>query len=244
MFEVRMLLIRRSTQLPLTPTPWPTRGLRRASVNSFGFGGTNAHVVLDDAFHYLRFRGLEGNHATAEFPPSLLEQNNEIQQEREERGLPNGISKYANLEPPSNLLVLSSSSRTGIKEVIASYSSYFEGLSPSPNFFGSYLGDLAHTLNTRRSALPYKSFWVASSLDDLQNVKEKTSSIYQPLEKPVLGFVFTGQGSQWAGMGRELFKYPLFRNTIYECEDVLRSFGCRWSLQGWWFLPWWLVTLC
>lgn len=29
--------------------PWPCDGVRRVSVNSFGFGGTNAHVVLDDA---------------------------------------------------------------------------------------------------------------------------------------------------------------------------------------------------
>ncbi|KAL4993410.1 hypothetical protein BDV10DRAFT_199663 [Aspergillus recurvatus] len=35
---------------------WPTDGLRRISVSSFGFGGTNAHVVMDDAEHYLRLR--------------------------------------------------------------------------------------------------------------------------------------------------------------------------------------------
>ena len=35
-------------KFPVEPTPWPVLGLRRASVNSFGFGGSNAHVILDD----------------------------------------------------------------------------------------------------------------------------------------------------------------------------------------------------
>lgn len=33
--------------------PWPDVGLRRISVNSFGFGGSNAHAILDDAYHTL-----------------------------------------------------------------------------------------------------------------------------------------------------------------------------------------------
>ena len=45
-------------QFPLDLTPWPTTGMRRISVNSFGFGGTNAHAVLDDAHHYLKLRGI------------------------------------------------------------------------------------------------------------------------------------------------------------------------------------------
>ncbi|THC88803.1 hypothetical protein EYZ11_011749 [Aspergillus tanneri] len=218
-------------KLPLAPTPWPTHGLRRASVNSFGFGGSNAHVVLDDAFHYLRDRGLVGNHVTAEFPPTLLEQEREQRQGCVESQFCNEIRQPTNLESPLSLLVLSSSSRASIKDVVTAYRSYFNALALPPSRIGSYIADLAHTLNTRRSALPYKCFWLASSLEDLRHVEEKASSTYQALEKPVLGFVFTGQGAQWAGMGRELFKYPAFRNSICECEIALRSFGCMWSLQ-------------
>lgn len=60
-------------QFPLEPTPWPDTNVRRASVNSFGFGGTNAHVVIDDAFNYLRLLGLEGKHNTVSASPRAIE---------------------------------------------------------------------------------------------------------------------------------------------------------------------------
>ncbi|PKY00277.1 polyketide synthase [Aspergillus campestris IBT 28561] len=53
------------TEVPMHSVPWPTEGLRRISVNSFGFGGSNTHVILDDALHYMQENGLDGNHCTA-----------------------------------------------------------------------------------------------------------------------------------------------------------------------------------
>ncbi|EEP78083.1 hypothetical protein UREG_02932 [Uncinocarpus reesii 1704] len=55
---------------PTECIPWPRPGLRRASVNSFGFGGTNAHCVLDDAYHFLEENGLSGNHNTRQSAPT------------------------------------------------------------------------------------------------------------------------------------------------------------------------------
>ncbi|KAK3319476.1 putative polyketide synthase [Cercophora scortea] len=52
-----------NVRVPTQLTPWPTDGVRRISVNSFGYGGSNAHAVLDDAEHYLaaRKRALNGH---------------------------------------------------------------------------------------------------------------------------------------------------------------------------------------
>ncbi|KAH7313902.1 thiolase-like protein, partial [Stachybotrys elegans] len=50
-------------RFPTDFASWPAEGVRRISVNSFGFGGANTHVVLDDALHYLQHWGLSGCHS-------------------------------------------------------------------------------------------------------------------------------------------------------------------------------------
>ncbi|KAK9413400.1 hypothetical protein SUNI508_02599 [Seiridium unicorne] len=60
-------------RFPTECIPWPSSGLRRASVASFGFGGSNSHVILDDAYNYLSLRSLQGIHCTSHhfvFKPS------------------------------------------------------------------------------------------------------------------------------------------------------------------------------
>ncbi|KAL9064808.1 MAG: hypothetical protein Q9161_008628, partial [Pseudevernia consocians] len=39
-------------------TPWPFNRVRRSSTNSFGYGGTNAQAIIDDAVCYLQGRGI------------------------------------------------------------------------------------------------------------------------------------------------------------------------------------------
>lgn len=64
----RILLDEWNLKIPTELMPWPTQGLRRVSVNSFGFGGTNAHAIVDDAYHYMHTRGLNGRHNTTIVP--------------------------------------------------------------------------------------------------------------------------------------------------------------------------------
>ncbi|MBI4785615.1 MAG: aminotransferase class I/II-fold pyridoxal phosphate-dependent enzyme [Chloroflexi bacterium] len=44
---------------------------------------------------------------------------------------------------------------------------------------------------------------------------------------PKLVFVFSGIGSQWPGMGKELMQYPVFRQTLEQCDQAFRP------LAGW-----------
>ncbi|KAJ5964727.1 uncharacterized protein N7479_004603 [Penicillium vulpinum] len=57
-------------EFPTEALPWPSSGLRRVSVNSFGIGGTNAHCILDDAYHYLNDRRLTSAHRTTSTVPT------------------------------------------------------------------------------------------------------------------------------------------------------------------------------
>lgn len=55
-------------KFPTEATVWPQPGLRRMSINSFGIGGSNAHVVMDDALHFLEQHNLVGSHRTVLVP--------------------------------------------------------------------------------------------------------------------------------------------------------------------------------
>ena len=49
--------------MPQKLISWPTTGIRRASVNNFGYGGTNTHVILEEGGHYLqKTNGVNGVH--------------------------------------------------------------------------------------------------------------------------------------------------------------------------------------
>lgn len=96
------------------------------------------------------------------------------------------------------------------------------------------LGDLAYTLSDKRSCLPWTSCVTASSLNELQS--RLSDEEYQParqrsLENPRLCFVLTGQGAQWAQMGKELrHQYEVFRDTIEAANDYLTcALNCPWS---------------
>lgn len=99
----------------------------------------------------------------------------------------------------------------------------------------AYLQDLAHTLGTRRSSFPYRAVVVALGADELISALEDKSLVVvkSALKNPVIGFVFTGQGAQWAGMGKELMDaFPVYARTIERCRDHLMSIGASWDVIG------------
>lgn len=85
-------------KVPTSCTPWPTAGLRRISVNSFGFGGSNGHIIMDDAFHTLEALGAS---ALIHTPASLLNRVS-IHDQQETNGTTNGLNGHKKNGEPVN----------------------------------------------------------------------------------------------------------------------------------------------
>ncbi len=194
--------------------------------------------MLDDAYNYLRLRGLNGRHYTTAFPPnkgsSTLPNGRSVMDSSPTRANPG--DGYQDGSQP-NLFVWSASDEGGLKRLAGVYGDHIRTLNPAMRE-DTYLKNLAFTLSEKRTLLPWKGFTVAASLQALTTKLEAQSS--KPVRSSTpndLGFIFTGQGAQWNAMGRELFSYPEFKKSLLDAEAYIWDLGCTWSLIGtdFWF---------
>jgi phthiocerol/phenolphthiocerol synthesis type-I polyketide synthase E len=174
----------------------------RAGVSSFGIGGTNVHVILEEAPE-----GTGGLAPLPDAPPLreyqllLLSAKTQTALERMTRNLADYFKK--------NLLN--------------------SGNSENPTNPGQILADAAYTLQVGRGAFKYRRMLTCSTIDEAidalsssNTVKVKTGQV-KGEETPVI-FIFPGIGSQYVNMGLELYqKEPLFRREMDCCFDILDS---------------------
>ena len=84
------------------------------------------------------------------------------------------------------------------------------------------LADICFTANTGRSHFQHRIAIVADSINDLASQLDSAKT--KVISKPRIAFLFTGQGSQYVGMGKELYDQPVFRANIDECDRILRLY--------------------
>jgi zearalenone synthase (highly reducing iterative type I polyketide synthase) len=196
-------------------------GIRRISCNSFGYGGSNAHCVLDDAFSYLSHRGHDVVHTSIGTSATSTATN------KPGGGMMASPTKY-------RVFPLSAQDKDGTTRVKEALSTNLETSSASSPPQDEFLADLAYTLSTHRSHLQWKTFAVASTIPELQHALHDTVENPSPCllssRRPAIGFIFTGQGAQWPAMGLELMAHPVFKASIDAADTYLRtSLGCTWS---------------
>ena len=220
-------------------TSWPGDGLRRISVNSFGFGGTNAHVIIDDPSSFVVSWSPEPRCSKTSRRSAASNLTNRPLQQLLSNGNPltsaSMLGEKQGLNPAA-LFVFSAQDQDGLDRLRQTWSSYLQGrflrMEDAREEF-IYLRDLAFTLSEKRSRLPWKMSYAASTLQELSGRLERgetAASSSRSTNKPRLGFIFTGQGAQWAKMGVELCKYSVFCETIESAEQYLAELGCAWSI--------------
>jgi acyl transferase domain-containing protein len=219
-------------------------------VNSFGFGGTNAHVVLDDACSFLSAHNLQGLHRTASESPSEESLEPHVPELPEDAAILNGtqlanghtngiacgsdaVADHESNHKAKKIFILSSLDEAGIRRSVEAYSEYLPSKAHSTE--SNYIDDLAFTLSKKRTLFPWKSFVVAGSLQELIKRLPDAPRMSKHTRKgrvPQLGFVFTGQGAQWHAMGRELLLYPIFRRSLEDASNYLDQLKSPWHLLG------------
>ena len=222
--------------MPETLLPWPLPDLRRASVNSFGYGGTNAHVVLEAAEHYQQSHGLIRSHG---YQCSIPEQASDIILENGSFSNHDTRSSKADVslahDQKRRLLILSSNSKESLRMTIENLKAYVTRRKETDE---NFLDDLAHTICCRRSLLPFRLAQTASTVTELLErladpcLDDELVKPRKVLDRPSLCFVFSGQGAQWPGMARELFgHYPVFERSIIAAEAHFTRLGAAWNLR-------------
>lgn len=192
-------------KIPTQLQPWPSQSNRIAGVSAFGFGGTNCHIVIEEAH--------------PDF--TLPEQDRTAQMQKP-------VSNEPALEERSiHLLTLSAKSDRALRDLARAYE---KAIAPLPN---TALADVCFTANTGRSHFDHRLAIAAPSIAQLQQrlaafSRQKPDGwVHGTLtghKTPKVAFLFTGQGSQYVQMGRELYEtQPTFKAAINRCDQILRS---------------------
>ncbi|KAL7940462.1 polyketide synthase [Trichoderma barbatum] len=185
-------LEKKKIQVPQTLQKWPEADVARISINSFGYGGTNAHAVIER--------------------PLLRAAVDEVVSDNIPR-----------------LFTLSAASQASLQKMLETMTEWV-----SKHEGQTVLRDLSYTLSERRSVMPWRFSCVAASqkelVEALSKASQSTDAVSRISPEVKINFIFSGQGAQWAGMGRELLADPTFQNSIDQSNKFLTELGSSWDL--------------
>ncbi|MBW4611886.1 MAG: SDR family NAD(P)-dependent oxidoreductase [Desmonostoc vinosum HA7617-LM4] len=175
---------------------------RRAGVSSFGIGGTNVHVILEAAPDVRQGERGRGDGGTR------------------------GRTENASCRDAINrvLLLISAKTSTALERASQNLADYL-GQHPNLN-----LADVAHTLSVGRRAFNYRRMVVCEDINDAVQAlsivdTQRVFTHYQQFSDRPVAFMFSGQGTQYVNMGRELYQsQPTFTQAVDQCCELLKPY--------------------
>ena len=213
-------------QVTSETTPWPIHADRPplAGVSGFGWSGTNAHVVLE-------------GYTSPGGAISGLSADDWIAGARR----PITVSLPVSVPPPQlsdglaprekRLLPLSGKSDAALREMASRYLEWLdergttvaaEGAASAP-----LLSDMAWSAGIGRSHFGRRAGVVFQDVDSLCEGLRAIAETDQGLasrKAATVAFAYTGQASQWPGMGAALYaSEPVMRAVLDRCDEVLRE---------------------
>ncbi len=209
-------------QVTAEPMGWPHHGDRRplAGVSGFGWSGTNAHVVVegygtpvvavdgDDPQRWLRGPA----RSVAIDAPAGVDDAAPAPEAR-----------------PARLLPVSAKTGDALREMAARYAAWLEDRSDDPSGdteADRLLSDAAWTAGVGRSHFARRAGVVFSDGESLKAGLRVLAEGDEPPRRTAtrIAFAYTGQASQWTGMGRALYdSEPVFRAVLDRCDQALRA---------------------
>ncbi|KAJ5297715.1 hypothetical protein N7508_007964 [Penicillium antarcticum] len=194
-------------QVPLSLCEWPSHSLHRASVNNFGYGGANAHAII-------------------EHPRYLLP-------ETDSKFFSDKASGFGDRP---RLFVLSAKDKYTVETMrdhLFDHLTTLNTRNPEHELdrlaftLGEKRSRFPWTLACAATSLEA----LVASLDKTKPPSQPSLAPARSSRVPRLGFVFTGQGAQWYAMGRELaLLYPVFMDTLICAQECLHELGAPWFL--------------
>jgi acyl transferase domain-containing protein len=154
---------------------------------------------MDEAPAYLASHKMKAHHNSLDNTPHV-----------------NGVASRDFFDPEYHLFCFSSNEKSGVKRVMDSHLQYIENAETT--LPSDFLENYSYTLGCRRSNMEWKGAIVAKSTEQLslkmKSIDQSSFTRSSRDKPPRIGFVFCGQGSQWAGMGKDLISFAAFRESL------------------------------
>ena len=207
-----------NTQWPVVPHRPP-----RSGISSYGWSGTNVHVLVegypDPSGTAVDKGGMPQPAGPARLVPVPKSTSPEVRSQVETR--------------PARILPLAGKTHGAVRDAAKAYMLWLDGQDSAAIEDGgtsaAVLADMAWTAGIARSHFEYRDAVVFKDASSLrEGLRQLAASSQEPQAQrgSRIAFAYTGQGNQWVGMGEALYRTePVFRSVLDRCDQVIREEG-------------------